>query len=60
MLSIFTLASDLKITPTNTLKTTPMPGQFAGRVGIGSGISRDGKGIDGLFEASGASTTKGV
>ena len=59
MLSLFTVAADYKVTPLNTLKTVGL-GPFSGRVGIAPGISRDGRGLDGLFEASGAYTPNGT
>ena len=59
MLSLFTMAGEFKTLPLNTLEPQPSVGPFAGRIGIAPGISRDGRGVDGLFEASGAYTPNG-
>ena len=60
MMSCFTLASEMKLMPINTLDKVESVGPFAGRIGISYGIARDARGIDGIFEASGAATKNGV
>jgi hypothetical protein len=59
MLSWFSLASDWQLLPANSLSKNEVSEKvksfgFASNVGIGPGILRDARGIDGLFESSGA------
>jgi hypothetical protein len=59
LLSWFSLVSDWQLLPANSLLDNKVSDKvksfgFASNVGIGPGILRDARGIDGVFEASGA------